>query len=106
MGNLYQTNFEGKNKIHKSKRDHNSKQRLVQKQNDEKSNDTISIKSSEDDGDSLRSYQSISSESSQESLSSQHSSESDLSQLSSRSVLDSPSKHRKKKKKKSKGSLI
>jgi hypothetical protein len=89
-----------KNEFPKPKQDHHIEEKLSQQPKDNKFDDNISIKSPEDDNDSLSSYQSTTSEISQQSFSSQQ---------SSRSVLDLPDnipKKHSKNKKKSQFSLI
>jgi hypothetical protein len=95
-----QVDLNVKNEFYKPKQDHNSRERLVQQQKDNKFDDNLSKTSHEDDNDSVSSYRSTTSANSQQSFLSQH---------STRSVLDLPDnshlKHRNKEEK-SKFSLI
>ncbi|CAF3867335.1 unnamed protein product [Rotaria sp. Silwood1] len=82
--------FENGNKSHKLKENHRNKEKFVEKKKDKKLNDYISMKSHQDDNDSLSSYPSRTSEISQHSILSKH---------SLQSIVDLPNHKQKKQKK-------
>ncbi|CAF4348871.1 unnamed protein product, partial [Rotaria sp. Silwood2] len=90
MGYFDKNDFEDENTSRKVKQSHTNKDRFFRKEKDKKVNDNISMKSRQDDNDSLSSYRSRISETSQHSILSKH---------SSQSIFNLPSNIHKKQKK-------